>query len=91
MLIVCPGRCGVGGSRDAAAQAKEAVWGIGSLRRPSGPRGRLLRVVGAILGITRIHFAFDLVWDHVGAVLRKRSQDILAPARTLRAWQTSPY
>src|SRR3712207_2461555 len=62
MLVVCLGRRGVGGGRDATAQAQEALCGIGSLRRRSGSRGRLLRLVGTILGITRVHRAFDLVW-----------------------------
>ena len=85
--IVCPGRFGVGGSRDATAKAQEAVWGIGSLLRCSGHSGRLQRLVGAILGITRVLLAFDLVWNHSGAVLMKRSQDILTPVRRLRLWQ----
>jgi hypothetical protein len=40
-------------------------------------------VVGAILGIARIPFAFDLVCNNSRAVLRKRSQAILMPVRRL--------
>src|SRR3712207_2952975 len=87
MLVVRPGRRGVGDGRNATAQAQEALRGIGSLRRRSGPRGRLLRLVGTILGITQIDYAFDLICDHSGAVPRKCSQDILTSARTLRLWQ----
>src|SRR3712207_7220945 len=54
----------VGDGRNATAQAQEALRGIGSLRRRSGPRGRLLRLVGTILGITQIDYAFDLICDH---------------------------
>lgn len=47
--IVCPGRIGVGDSRDATAKAQKAVCDIGRLRERSGPRDCLLRLVGAIL------------------------------------------
>jgi hypothetical protein len=60
MLVVYPGSCGVGDSRDATAKAQETVWGIGSLCRCCGPSGRLLHLVGPILGITRVHFAVAL-------------------------------
>jgi hypothetical protein len=82
-FVVRPDLFDVGDSRDAAAKAQEAVCGIGSLCECSGARGCLLRLVGAILGITRVHFAFDLVWNHSCAVLRKASQDIRMPVRRL--------
>src|SRR3712207_5312940 len=59
MFVVRPGRCGVGDSRDAAAQGQEALCGIGSLCECSGARGCLLRVVGAVCGIALIRFARD--------------------------------
>jgi hypothetical protein len=67
MLIACPGCFGVRGSRDATAKTQETVCGIGSPHQCSGARGRLLRLVGAISGITRVRSAFDLVWHHGGA------------------------
>jgi hypothetical protein len=73
MFVVRPGRFSVGDSRDAAAKSQEELCGIGSLSQCSGPRGCLLRVVGAILGIPRVHFAFDLVWNHSGTFWATRA------------------
>ncbi len=84
VLIVCPSRFGVRGSRDATAKTQETVCGIGSPHQCSGARGRLLRLVGAILSITRVRSAFDLVWHHDGTVPRKRSQSILTLVRRLQ-------
>jgi hypothetical protein len=82
VLIVCLGRFGVRGGRDATAKTQETLCGIGSSHQCSGARGRLLRLVGAILSITRVRTAFDLVWHHGGA--KERSQNILTLVRRLQ-------